>query len=167
MYGSWQLLMHTNEEWSRILFDFARVSSRRRDIAVFCASALIWLMAGFGIGRTYPHMLSLMSIILLPWGASLFLSDWIKRPRPFHPEHYKPLIHLLIETPSFPSSHATIAFALVVAFIHDVTVWPFMLVGAVLVAIGRMAVGVHYLSDVVVGALIGFGLGYAIRVIVM
>lgn len=150
--------------WSRGVFEFARANHWRRDVAIFCASELVWLMVGFGIGQAYPKVLALVPVIFLPWGVSLLLSEWIKRSRPYHPEHYKPLIHLFVETSSFPSSHATIAFALVAAFLHDVTVWPFMLVGAVLVAFGRLAVGVHYVSDVAVGALIGFGLGYAMVV---
>lgn len=121
-------------------------------------------MVGYGIGSVYSKVLFLVPILLLPWGVSLLLSEWMKRPRPFHPEHYKPLIHLFVETPSFPSSHATVAFALVAAFTSDIIIWPLMLVGAVLVAFGRVAVGVHYVSDVVVGALIGFGLGYAVLI---
>src|SRR5215210_5091150 len=63
------------------------------------------------------------------------------RPRPFvaHPHS----THLLIShgtDPSFPSDHATGAFA--IAF-------------AVVVAFARVAVGVHYPSDVLGGALIG------------
>ncbi|MBM5789915.1 phosphatase PAP2 family protein [Candidatus Parcubacteria bacterium] len=156
--------MTTDECFSQKLFDLARTSPRTRDVAIFCASQLVWLMVGFAIGPSFPLSLMLAPILFLPWGVSLVLSQWVKRPRPFHQEHYKPLIHLFVETSSFPSSHATVAFALVAAFVGDVRVWPFMLLGAILVALGRVAVGVHYASDVVVGALIGFGLGYVMNI---
>ncbi len=156
--------MSTDQQWSRALFEFARSSPHTRDVAIFCASHLIWLMAGFAIGQTYPVVYTVVSIVFLPWGICLLLSEWIHRPRPFETEAYRPLIHLFVRTPSFPSSHSTLAFAFVAAFIHDVTVWPVLLVAAICVALGRVAVGVHYVSDVVVGAVIGIGLGYAIRV---
>lgn len=159
--------MNKDTQWSRSLFDFARSSPRRRDVAIFCASELIWLMAGFALGQVFPSVHQIIPLLFLPWGVSLLLSEWIRRPRPFHAQEYKPLIHLFVETPSFPSSHSTLAFALVAAFLHDGFLWPFFLVGAVLVALGRVAVGVHHLSDVVVGACIGLGLGYAMRVAAM
>jgi undecaprenyl-diphosphatase len=105
----------------------------------------------------------IIPMIFLPWGISILLSEWIRRPRPFHSEHYKPLIELAIDTPSFPSQHTTIAFALVAIFLNQPLVWPFMLLAGVLVGLGRLAVGVHYLSDIVVGAIIGFGFAYAMK----
>jgi membrane-associated phospholipid phosphatase len=147
---------------SRKIFDFARKSSARSHVAVFFASHLLWLMLGISVGMFFSDVQPLVPIVFLPWGISLLLSEWIRRVRPFHPEGYKPLIHLLVETPSFPSSHSTVAFALVAAFINNPIVWPFMFVGAIFVAIGRVAVGVHYLSDVIVGAVLGFVIAFAI-----
>jgi len=79
------------------------------------------------------------------------------RPRPFvaHP-HYT---HLLIShgtDPSFPSDHATGAFAIAVSLLlRSRRVGWFALAFAVVVAFARVAVGVHYPSDVLGGALIG------------
>lgn len=156
--------MTSDERFSRIFYDFARKSHARREVAIFCGSLLIWLLAGFAMGLYFPSIHLIIPIVFLPWGVSILLSEWIRRPRPFSSEHYKQLIELAIATPSFPSQHSTIAFSLVVLFIDNPFVWPFMLVGAILVALGRLAVGVHYVSDVVVGALIGFGLAYAVRI---
>ncbi len=156
--------MHEDQKWSRSLYNFASASSRKRDTAIFCASELIWLLVGFALGRVFPSIQQVVPVLFLPWGVSLLLSEWIRRSRPFHTQQYKPLIHLFVETPSLPSSHSTLAFALVAAFTHDVFVWPFLLIGALFVSFGRVAVGVHYVSDVIVGAFIGFGLGYAVRV---
>src|SRR4051794_18790242 len=79
------------------------------------------------------------------------------RPRPFvaHPQS----THLLIShgtDPSFPSDHATGAFAIAVSlFLRSRTVGWISLAFALVVAFARVAVGVHYPSDVVGGALIG------------
>ena len=156
--------MSKDQQWSRSFFESARSSASTRDVAIFCASHLIWFIAGFAIGKTYPLVYSFVPMVFLPWGVCLLLSEWIRRPRPFQTETYTPTIHLFVQTPSFPSSHSTLAFAFVAAFIHDVTVWPVLLVAAVCVALGRVAVGVHYFSDVIVGAGLGIGLGYAVRV---
>ncbi|MBI4714006.1 phosphatase PAP2 family protein [Candidatus Uhrbacteria bacterium] len=156
--------MTRDARFSRKIFDFARKSSAKSHVAVFFASHLLWLMLGVAGSIVFPEVQLLVPIIFLPWGVSLLISEIIRRERPFHPEGYKPIIHLLVETPSFPSSHSTVAFALVAAFINDPIVWPFMLVGAIFVALGRVAVGVHYTSDVVVGAVLGFVLAYAMKI---
>ena len=157
--------MTLDEKISRPLFDWARKKHWSREAAIFCASFLIWLMAGFALGTVFPSVHRIFPMLFLPWGISMLFSEWIRRPRPFFSEHYKPLIELAIPTPSFPSQHTTIAFSLVVIFLNEPLVWPFMLLAAVLVGLGRLAVGVHYVSDVVVGALMGFGLAYAMRVV--
>lgn len=149
--------------YSDQLFAFAGRTPRTRDIAIFCASELIWLLGGFAIGHSYPQVITIIPIVCLPWGIALLLSEWIKRPRPFERQGTKPLIHLFVNTPSFPSSHSTLAFALTAAFLQDVTIWPFLFVGATLVALGRVAVGVHHLSDVLAGAGLGLGIGLIVR----
>lgn len=58
---------------------------------------------------------------------------------------------------SFPSGHATRAFLLATMGILLGPSWVAMLllILAPLVALGRVAMGVHYLSDILVGALLG------------
>jgi undecaprenyl-diphosphatase len=63
---------------------------------------------------------------------------------------------------SFPSGHTITAFAFTVAtgsfYPHALGV---LLVGALSVATSRIVLGMHFLSDVLVGAFLGAGLGYA------
>lgn len=59
---------------------------------------------------------------------------------------------------SFPSSHAAGAFALATVISRRWPKgWPWFFLFAVLVAFSRMWLNRHFLSDVVVGAVIGFG----------
>jgi len=57
---------------------------------------------------------------------------------------------------SFPSGHATTAFALAFALIALRPGWrPWFIVFAIAVAVSRVVVNAHYLSDIIAGALVG------------
>jgi len=81
---------------------------------------------------------------------------WIARPRP---SRTCPDIHECTRTLdefSFPSGHTlhSVAFSLILTVYYPMfalVVWPFTL----LVAVSRVVLGLHYPSDVLVGALIG------------
>jgi undecaprenyl-diphosphatase len=63
---------------------------------------------------------------------------------------------------SFPSGHSTTAFAVAFSlgsFYPEIL--PILLVLAINVAVSRIVIGMHYLSDVVVGSGMGVLLGYA------
>lgn len=81
----------------------------------------------------------------------------VDRMRPYlaHPAH----AHLLIarsHDPSFPSDHATGAFALAFGiWLYDRTLGTVLLVLAALLSFSRVYVGTHYPGDAVAGALIG------------
>jgi membrane-associated phospholipid phosphatase len=81
----------------------------------------------------------------------------VDRLRPYlaHPAH----AHLLVarsHDPSFPSDHATGAFALAAGlWLYDRTLGTILLVLAALVSFSRVYVGTHYPGDVVAGALLG------------
>ena len=67
---------------------------------------------------------------------------------------------------SFPSGHATTAFALaaVVGFVSPRWFYP-GLVFAAAIAVSRVALGVHYTSDVIAGAILGLLGAYLVRLI--
>jgi undecaprenyl-diphosphatase len=66
-------------------------------------------------------------------------------------------------TSSFPSGHATSAFAAAGMLAEDDVLWPAYYALAVVVASSRVYVKVHHPSDVVAGAAIGVLLGHLAR----
>jgi membrane-associated phospholipid phosphatase len=88
------------------------------------------------------------------------LTTWLKgafdRPRP---SEVDPAVHPLVAVPhggSMPSGHASTAFAagVAVGLVHPRLRVPLLALAA-LIAVSRVWLGVHYLSDVLVGAALG------------
>jgi undecaprenyl-diphosphatase len=94
---------------------------------------------------------------LLGLGINHLITDFWARPRPYvsHPA----ATHLFIAPstdPSFPSDHATAAFAIAVSiWLRNRKAGWLALAMAVVLALARVAVGVHYPGDVLAGAAIG------------
>ncbi len=112
-------------------------------------------------------------VTLMAVGLGFFteylISMFRSRPRPFlvHTDILK-LDPVSGTISSFPSSHAVIVFAVATAILlygHK-KLGSVMLVLAVLVSIARIAAGVHYPSDVVVGAILGALMGYLSKLFV-
>lgn len=62
---------------------------------------------------------------------------------------------------SFPSGHTMTAFAVTVSMsLFYPVLWPGMLLCACSIGTSRVLLGMHFLSDVLAGALLGSGIGY-------
>lgn len=101
---------------------------------------------------------------LLSVGGAYLVNTTLKqvarRPRPDFAD-----LPPLIATPgplSFPSSHSASSAAAVTAYGHLLPRWPLRLVAAAM-ALSRVHLGVHYPSDIAVGAGIGHGVARALR----
>ncbi len=138
--------------WVRRLF---RTVSRLGD-GVFWYSLMILLLALYRFEALLPvvHM-------LLAGGSCTLLYKWLKRkisrPRPYQVNPDVECITAPLDRFSFPSGHTlhAVAFSMVAAAYYPFLFWivfPFTF----LVAISRMVLGLHYPSDVLAGALIGF-----------
>lgn len=106
--------------------------------------------------KKYSRRLLLTTIVcaLSVWT----LKDLIMRPRPFITHAVVPL-----EVPpsySFPSGHSAQAFVLV--SVLDKKLRKFSVPLAPCIAFSRMYLGVHYLSDILAGSLIGLFIGWII-----
>lgn len=137
-----------------------------RKIADICAMQIIWFMAG-GFGLTIYYLSRavvdafarrLVVGVLLAWAVTILLEYVFRRRRPFQAQGRPLPVGMLWVPPSFPSGHATIAFALATATyaLEDATLFGIALALAVCVSLGRVAVRVHYLTDVLAGAAVGW-----------
>lgn len=146
---------------------FALRSSFGAAGAVLAAVPLIWAMAGWYLVAFVWHKHGgLRELIALTMGAcaayvsnALVAQVWF-RLRPFTAGAATLLISQPAALKSFPSDHATIAFFIAVLLTAHRRGWWVSFLLAALVALGRVAVGVHYPTDVLAGALVGtvFGL---------
>jgi len=84
------------------------------------------------------------------------ISHLWSRPRPYAAHSAVTVIADRSTDPSFPSDHAAAAFAIAYAIgAFSATVGALFLSGATIVALSRVAGGLHYPSDVVAGFLVG------------
>lgn len=115
----------------------------------------VWLFAGKAAHDTAAFLavgLSLLAVVVL------ILKFSIRRPRP---ESDWGRIYRATDPHSFPSGHAARAAALAVMALA--TFPPLlaliMLIWAPLVGLARIRLGVHYISDILVGSLVGILMG--------
>lgn len=86
------------------------------------------------------------------------LKHVLKRARPDRPA-FKAAITPADEF-SFPSGHSTAAFLFAILVVTSFPIWSSAVyLWAVLVAMSRVVLGVHYPSDVIAGAILGTGIG--------
>ena len=113
--------------------------------------------------RIYFFCLTTLSVILARGIITEVIRFFYYQPRPFLILQLQPLISHN-PTASFPSGHATAYFALALAIFYLNQKWgKWFLVAALLMGLGRIFVGVHWPSDILVGTLIGLGSALLIR----
>jgi undecaprenyl-diphosphatase len=133
-FSTWGIAAFAVAVFGLWLLDAPRRSSVMR---LACASGL----AAAALG------LVLNQLVILVW----------QRPRPYqeHPGSIVPLI-APSHDPSFPSDHAAAAFAIAIAVLLVAPKAGRVFVAwALLIAVSRVLVGVHYPSDVIAGAAVG------------
>jgi len=150
----------------QVLNGFAGLSDAIEDPFEFLASqgellfvvllAAAFLAKGrFGSVKARHGVVAAALSALLALAVAHLISGMWDRPRPFEAHH----VQLFIAPsgdPSFPSDHATGAFAIAVALLlRNRSVGWLAIAMAAVISISRVAVGVHYPSDILGGALIG------------
>ena len=130
----------------------------------------VWLGIALGISGfswSRPWLWTRVgAAILVAESISGALKLWAERDRPplSNPEP-EPLVHLAA-TYSFPSGHATVAFACATVLVLAVPRLRLPLYAlAALIAFSRVYVGVHYPFDVLAGALLGVAIAIALRML--
>jgi len=121
------------------------------------ALALVWFFRTTAAERERRQRLVLLALIAA--AGSLLVNQIIiliwSRPRPFAVQAATLLLRPSHD-PSFPSDHATFAFAIAVGlFLVSKRVGVPALILAALIGFARVYAGEHYVTDVIGGALIG------------
>jgi len=127
--------------------------------ALFIATLAIVFLAARGAAHAAWRRASVAAVLSAGLGlaAAKVISELVDRARPFVADpHGVHLFSAHAADPGFPSDHATAAFAIAVAILLRKRGWGIAaLVAATVLAIGRVALGVHYPSDVLAGAALG------------
>ncbi len=168
---------HTSLSWPEQQLLWAE---RERTFALWMHGAATrrWVVRVFStVSRVGDGWLWYGIIACLPWaggpaGASVavrmicvgavdlvvyrIIKRWIARPRPYHACPDIRACTKTLDEFSFPSGHTlhSVAFSLILTVYYPAFaffVWPF----TVLIAVSRIVLGLHYPSDVIVGAVIG------------
>lgn len=126
-----------------------------------------WFNQTTAPGRRFRLAAQAVGAAALALGLNAVIGWLYFRHRPFVDLVFTPLVNISPLEKSFPSDHAAAAFA------FATTVWlqqkrsgRWAIAAAGLIALGRVLAGVHYFSDILVGAALGGGLAYAFNVYV-
>ncbi len=135
---------------------------------IICLSLFLlyfWFFKKINSRAVFSIFISVAIVLLL----NKLISVFYFRPRPFitYPETYQ-LVFPFVDNKSFPSDHTAAAFALATSFLSFNKKWgKWFLVGAFLIGLSRVFVGVHYPLDIFVGGLLGTGVAVAVRRIII
>lgn len=127
--------------------------------ALFVATLAIIFLAARGPLHAGWRRASVAAVLSagLALAIGKVISELVDRARPFVADPHG--VHLFAAhaaDPGFPSDHATAAFAIAVAILVRKRAWGIVaLVLAAVLSVGRVALGVHYPSDVIAGAALG------------
>lgn len=125
--------------------------------------SLVWVALGvllwrFGLDAWARAGERILLVTAVTWVVSTVLKYFIQRPRP---PGEQGLFYLKIDQHSFPSGHAVRIGGLWVVLASLLPVWGMaaLLLWGLCVGLSRVALSLHYASDVAGGWLIGAGVG--------
>lgn len=162
MLNSWEIgILH----WIHDVFSCEFLDTVMPYITKFADNGIGWIILALILlipRKTRRTGASMAVALLLGFiTGNLFLKNIVARTRPFY---WDPTIVLLIETPSefsFPSGHTLASFECATAIFHYNRKWGIAaLLFAGFIAFSRLYLQVHYLTDVLCGAMFGILWGY-------
>lgn len=139
----------------KVLFQVASFVAHTGDSWYWLAGLLIVWIAGMFLSDQWHYISGVLAFCLLIEAAFvLFLKFVIRRKRP---EGEWGEIYRSTDPHSFPSGHAARAILIAVIGSNIGPAWfgVVLLLWAPLACLGRIVMGVHYVSDVIAGAIIG------------
>lgn len=131
---------------------------------VFLAEYLIFILAIAAVililkeknwrRRAYFAALVTISTILSRGIFTELIQFYYHRPRPFVAMDFEPLIYHAA-TSSFPSGHMAFFSVVLAVWLINRRAGVWFFVGSILIGLGRVAVGVHWPTDILGGVLVG------------
>ncbi len=159
------LFHFVNETLSNPLFDVFMPIITNQNYWVFPILILIFMLIlkGGKRGKIAAGIL-IISVAATDVIAAQIIKPWIGRLRPSHA--MADSINLLVAKGgkySFVSNHAANMFSAAVVLTYFYSKWKkFLFTMAVIVALSRIYVGVHYPGDVIIGGIFGYGMAWSV-----
>lgn len=145
---------------NRLIRDFFRVISRLGDgVFWYSLMAILLLVSGYDALMPVLHMglAGLTGTLVYKW-----LKHKTLRPRPFQVQQAVRMAGKTLDQFSFPSGHTLHAVVFTaVALGYFPSLWPILLPFTLFVGVSRVVLGLHYPSDVLAGAVIGWSISYS------
>jgi len=132
--------------------------------ALFVATLAVIFLLASGVRHIEWRRAAVAAMVIAGVALSIgkVISDLVDRSRPFVVDSHG--VHLFAPhaaDPGFPSDHATGAFAVATAIFLRHRGWGAVaLAAAAILSVGRVALGVHFPSDVLAGAALGAGVAF-------
>jgi undecaprenyl-diphosphatase len=146
-------LFHHDQVEDPLLF-YVNVSE-----ALFIATLAVLFLLSTGPRHLAMRRATVAAVLSAGLGllVAKVISELVDRARPFVADPHG--VHLFAShaaDPGFPSDHATAAFAIATAIVlRKRKAGILALIAAAVLSVGRVALGVHYPSDVLAGAAVG------------
>jgi undecaprenyl-diphosphatase len=159
-----ELFLYLNSFHSDFWDTIMLMVTRKETWLPFFAVILFYFVKNYR-GKSLLILLFLALTILASDQISVLLKEWVQRLRPVYNPAIEHLVHNVLRKGGqygFVSSHATNSFAL---FVLTSRIFKnrgyalLMLTWAVLFSYSRIYSGVHYPTDILCGAVLGWGLG--------
>lgn len=137
-------------------------------VIIFCAQYLLGVLLLAVVALSYSLareqrvrlLLAALGALAIAYALARVVGVFFQHEQPFAAEGYTPLIPHAVDN-SFPSDHSALGAALAgVAWFFNRRLGYALAVAAVLVGAARVAAGLHYPVDVVVGLLLGVSAAY-------
>ena len=168
------MLSSMNHEILLALYALATSSALASGLVIFFAqwfpflvliSVVVYIFLKENESETVRILIRTAFPTFVVWLIVVLLKHFFPSPRPFAADlGIAPLISVADPFGAFPSSHAAIFAALAGSmFANRVRVGMWYLFAATLIAVARVAAGVHWPVDVLAGILLGLVVGFVIE----